>query len=56
MGNGKLRAAWAKAQLIIGHDAVGSRISTEGVGSAEPIEGVDPDDESQKRITVTFSK
>lgn len=56
IGNGKPRAVWTKAKLIMGHDAVGSRISTEGAGSKEPIEGVDANDPSQKRITVSFSK
>lgn len=56
IGNGKPRAVWTKAKLIIGHDAVGGKIATEGVGSNEPIEGVDANDPSQKRITVTFNK
>ena len=56
MGNGKARAVWTKTKLIFGHDAVGGKISTQGVGSKEPIEGVDANDASQKRITVDFSK
>jgi len=42
--------------LILGHDAVGSRISTEGVGTKEPLAGVDLADDSQKRVTVSFTK
>jgi len=56
IGNGKPRAVWTKAKLIIGHAAVGGNITTEGVGSDEPIAGVDANDPSQKRITVTFNK
>lgn len=56
IGNGRGRAIWTKAKLILGHDAVGSRISTEGVGTSQPIEGVDLADDSQKRVTVSFTK
>lgn len=56
IGNGRGRAIWTKAKLIVGHDAVGSRISTEGVGTSQPIEGVDLADDSQKRVTVSFTK
>ena len=56
VGNGRGRAVWAKAKLILGHDAVGSRISTEGVGTKEPLAGVDLADDSQKRVTVSFTK
>lgn len=56
VGNGRGRAMWTKAKLILGHDAVASRISTEGVGTDEPLPGVDLADDSQKRVTVTFTK
>jgi outer membrane protein OmpA-like peptidoglycan-associated protein len=52
----KARAEWAKLKLIIGHDAIGSRISTKGYGSEMPLEGIDPTDDAQKRIVVLFSK
>lgn len=56
VGNGRGRAMWTKAKLIIGHDAVGNRISTEGVGTDEPLAGVDLADDAQKTVTVTFTK
>ena len=56
IGNGKLKAEWTRVKLIVGHDAAKDRISAKGVGSKEPIEGVDANDKSQNRITVTFAK
>lgn len=56
IGNGKLRADWTRLKLIVGHDAVSERISTEGVGASELIEGLDANDPAQKRITVMFNK
>lgn len=55
-GASKARAIWTKAKLIIGHDAVSKRISTEGVGSNELLEGTDPKADAQRRVTVTFTK
>jgi outer membrane protein OmpA-like peptidoglycan-associated protein len=52
----KTRAVWTKTKLIFGHDAVGSNLSTEGLGATQPLEGVDAADESNKRITVSFTK
>ncbi len=47
---------WTKAKLVIGHDAVGSRIETKGVGTDEPIPGVELSDDTQRRVSVTFTK
>lgn len=50
------RAEWTRLKLIFGHDAVAKNVSAKGYGSEKPIEGVDPADESQKRVTIEFSK
>lgn len=52
----KTRALWTKGKLVIGHDAVAKNLTTKGYGSEKPMEGVDPSDESQKRITIELSK
>ena len=52
----KARAEWTKIKLILGHEAVGKRITTKGYGSEMPIEGIDPTDDAQKRIVVLFTK
>ena len=56
VGNGRGRAMWTKAKLVIGHDAVGSRIETKGVGTDEPIPGLELTDDTQRRVSVTFTK
>ena len=52
----KARAVWTKTKLVLGHDAAGKNLSTEGLGATQPLEGVDASDESNKRITVSFTK
>ncbi|MEY2924644.1 MAG: hypothetical protein RLZZ337_1192 [Bacteroidota bacterium] len=51
-----LRAAWVKAKLMIGHDAAAKNLTTKGYGSERPMEGIDPTDDRQKRITIELSK
>ena len=51
-----IRAAWTKAKLVIGHDAAAKNLTAKGYGSERPMEGIDPADESQKRITIELSK
>lgn len=50
------RAEWTRLKLIFGHDAVAKNVTAKGYGSEMPIEGVDPADDKQKRITIRFSK
>ncbi len=50
------RAEWTRLKLIFGHDAVAKNVTAKGYGSEMPIEGVDPADEKQRRITIQFSK
>ncbi len=52
----KARAVWTKTKLVFGRDAVAKNIETEGMGATQPLSGVDPKDESNKRITVSFTK
>lgn len=52
----KTRAMWTKAKLILGHDAVGSRLTTKGYGDERLLPNVAPDAPEQKRIAIEFSK
>lgn len=51
-----VRAAWTKAKLVIGHEAAAKNLTTKGYGSERPIDGIDPTDDRQKRITIELSK
>lgn len=50
------RAEWTRLKLIFGRDAIAKNITAKGYGSERPIEGMDPADERQKRITIELTK
>ena len=49
----KGRALWVQGKLA-NRGVPGSQMKARGIGGAEPLEGVDPKDMSQRRISISF--